>query len=136
MANASGIEVVKRYLGLVETLTSDTMAFDALLHPSFTCQELPNAIAPRGQVRDLAACLQGLTKARQLLSSQTYTIKKYVDVGDSVVVELKWEGSVSRAAGPFQAGQKLTAHCCMIFELRDGRIASQRTYDCYEPFSA
>ena len=36
---------------------------------------------------------------------------------------------------PAPSGQELTAHIAQFIELKDGRIASIETYDCYEPFA-
>lgn len=45
-----------------------------------------------------------------------------------------WTGEIATDAGPFRAGQQLTAHVAQFIDVRDGRIASIETYDCYEPF--
>ena len=36
--------------------------------------------------------------------------------------------------GPFAAGRQLTAHVAQFVTVRDQKITSVETYDCYEPF--
>ena len=42
--------------------------------------------------------------------------------------------SVFVDAGPFIAGQTLRARFAIFLEFRDGRIARQRNYDCFDPW--
>ena len=51
-------------------------------------------------------------------------------------MRLTWPASVREAAGPFVAGQRLTAHIAQFITVRDGRISEIARYDCYEPFSS
>ena len=41
---------------------------------------------------------------------------------------------MARDVGLFRAGQELVAHIAQFVRVRDGRVASIETYDCYEPF--
>ena len=36
--------------------------------------------------------------------------------------------------GDLSAGQQLTAHVAQFVSVREGKIASVETYDCYQPF--
>jgi ketosteroid isomerase-like protein len=50
------------------------------------------------------------------------------------ILRIHWTATIARDAGPFKAGQQLSAYIAQFISTRDGRIASIETYDCYEPF--
>ncbi|PWN02933.1 hypothetical protein DJ010_11140 [Nocardioides silvaticus] len=56
------------------------------------------------------------------------------ELGDLVAVRLTWTGTVAQDAGPFGAGQELTAHIAQFVRVDGGLITEIETYDCYEPF--
>jgi ketosteroid isomerase-like protein len=97
--------------------------------------EHPNAIAPQGRVADRAAMLAGSTAGAKLLSSQRYDVRSLAEIDGTVAVRLTWTGVIANAAGPFTAGQRLTAHIAQFVRISDGKIAEIETYDCYEPFA-
>ncbi|MBO9587362.1 nuclear transport factor 2 family protein [Devosia sp.] len=133
---SENIELVKRYVAAVERFDLDEV--EQLIDPEMTFQELPNRIRPAGGRDDHAAILAGLRRAgeRKVLSSQRYVLGDIIEAGDRVVVEGRWEGTMAVPLGRLQVGDKMIAHLCMIFGIRDGKIAWQRNYDCYEDFSA
>jgi ketosteroid isomerase-like protein len=94
----------------------------------------PNLLRPRGGRDERREMLAGSEAGAGLLASQTYDVLSVIEVGDKVVVRLKWTGVIARSAGPFREGQVLVAHVAQFIETRDGRVASIETYDCYEPF--
>ena len=49
-------------------------------------------------------------------------------------MEGSWSAVLAMALGSLDAGQTMSAHFVMFFELRGGRICSQRSYDCFEPW--
>jgi len=108
------------------------------LRPYFTddatVREYPNRIKPAGGSADLAALLDESTRGAGLLRSQRYDVVDEFAVGDTAVARLTWTGIVAADLGPFTAGQELTAHIAQFVRVRDGRVASIATYDCYEPF--
>ncbi len=69
-----------------------------------------------------------------LFTTSIYEIKNAVVSGDSVAVEVLWTGTLAIAFGTLTAGSQMRAHSAMFFEFKDGRIASQRNYDCFEPW--
>lgn len=96
--------------------------------------EHPNLVVPAGRVSDLAAMQAASAAGAELLASQRYDVRSVVEHGDLAVARLRWTGVVARDAGPFRAGQELTAHVAQFVRVVDGRIAEVETYDCYEPF--
>jgi ketosteroid isomerase-like protein len=73
-------------------------------------------------------------QGRKVLSSQTYEIKNALVHDNSVAVEVLWTGTLAVSFGNLSAGSEMRAHSAMFFVFRDGKIASQRNYDCFEPW--
>jgi ketosteroid isomerase-like protein len=96
----------------------------------------PNAVLPNGGTSDRAAMLASSTSGAALLARQSYDLCSMVEHDGEVIARLRWSGTVASDAGPFAAGQTLTAHIAQFVRVRDGRIARIETYDCYQPISA
>ncbi len=126
--------LVRAYLRAVEQF--DVEAMSQCLDPEIVVIELPNRVNPRGSRRDLPALRAGLPKGRQILREQHYLIEDVLEAGDRLVLQGRWEGVLAIPLGRLVAGDTLTADICMHFRCRQGRIVEQRTYDCYEDFSA
>lgn len=126
--------VITRYIAMLESFETDPAAFAEVWHPDFEHIEFPNLISKKGQTRDVAGCLKGAATGSQILTSQHFKILKHIELGEQVVVESTWTGTMAIDAGPLKAGQVLSAHICMIFEFNGDKIVRQRNYDCYEPF--
>lgn len=126
------MEVVRRYVGAVERL--DVEVAGSLLDPAIEQVERPNRLYASGQVRGAEQMMRDMPRARQVLQRQSYPIETIFASGDNVVVETRWEGIVNVPLGRLQPGDAMVAHICMVFTLRDGKIARQVNYDCYEDF--
>ena len=72
----------------------------------------------------------------RLLSEQKFDVFSEMVVDETAIVRLTWTGTVAVDAGPFHAGQQLTAHVAQFVTASDDRISRIETYDCYEPFGA
>jgi len=94
--------------------------------------ELPNRLNPSGQESDLAGMLLRSEQGRKVLRSQHYEIVSEVAQGSRLAVEAVWTGILAVPFGTLTSGSEMKAHFAMFFEFRDGRIASQRNYDCFE----
>lgn len=97
--------------------------------------ERPNALAPQGRTSDRASMIAASSAGAGLLSRQRYEVHWLREIEDTVVTRVTWRGVVAQDAGPFRAGQELTAHIAQFIQVRDGRIVEIDTYDCYEPFN-
>ena len=114
-------------------------AFDevaAFVAPDATFHELPNRIAPLGRVRRAADLRDAFAQGRQLLSSQAYEIQRLVEAGDDVAAEVEWTGTLAQPFANLPVGHVMKAYVGLFITFRDGRIVSQRNYDCYPPFTA
>lgn len=96
--------------------------------------EFPNRLNPRGQQSDLATMLARSVQGQHVLASQRYEILREVAQGEHVAVEARWVGTFAIALGGLAAGSEMKAHFAMFFEFREGRIARQHNYDCFEPW--
>jgi ketosteroid isomerase-like protein len=96
--------------------------------------ELPNRLNPNGKQSDLATMLQRSQQGTKVLSLQSYQIVSEITQGSRVAVEAKWTGVLAVPFGTLQPGSEMTAHFAMFFEMREGKIALQRNYDCFEPW--
>jgi ketosteroid isomerase-like protein len=127
------IEVVRKYMkALQEGEAGDS------LRPFFTEDvrqiEMPNQLNPRGQESDLEHMLQRSLQGKQLLKRQSYEIVSEMAQEDRVAVEARWTGVLAVTVGKLSAGTEMKAAFAMFFWLRDGRIAVQKNYDCFDPW--
>jgi len=126
---------VRAYYATVSDLSSTADDLRRLLAEDLTVIEYPNAISPRGAVRDLEATLSGFEAGKALLSEQDFEVHEVIASGGRVAVRATWRGVVKTDAGPLRAGQRLVAHVASLLTVRDGRIAHHETFDCYEPIA-
>jgi ketosteroid isomerase-like protein len=127
------VPVVERYLATVTDMDADPAAVAALVHPDARFVERPNLVAPTGRRRDAACALAALAHSRALMRSHRFDALEHIVAGERVVTRAVWTGTLAIDAGSLPAGTELRADCCMVFTVREGRIAGQENYDCYHP---
>ena len=96
--------------------------------------EYPNALNPKGQRSDLASVLERSERGKKVLKSQRFDVLSAVASGDRVALETEWTGVLAIPLASLPAGGEMRANFAMFLEFRDGRIARQRNYDCFQPF--
>lgn len=133
---ASVEDATRRYYAVVSDLASTEDDLRTILAENLRVVEHPNALVPTGAVRDLTQTLAGFRAGKALLSQQEFHVEDVVAAGERAAVRATWRGTVGVDAGPFRAGQELTAHVAAFVTVRDGLIAEHETYDCYEPFAS
>ena len=132
---SSNSSLARQYLLAVASLGPfDEVA--SFFSPDIVFQEFPNRIAPQGRVRRAADLRAAYEQGRQLLQSQTYTVRHILEAGDEIAVELEWVGTLAIPVMNLPAGGEMKAFVAMFLTFRDGKIISQRNYDCYPPFDA
>lgn len=130
---SSQLDFVRRYLAAIEQgATGEALA--AFYTPDAVQVEFPNRLVPNGTRRDLAAILDGAVRGQKVLSAQNYEIVSAVESGDCMALELIWTGTLAVPIGSLPAGGTMRAQFAVFIDFRDGRIASQRNYDCFDPF--
>jgi ketosteroid isomerase-like protein len=132
---SSNVSRVHQYLQAVAAMggpetIADFFAPDAVFH------EFPNRVQPQGRVRRFADLGAAYEQGRKILQSQSYDVQRIVEAGDEVAVELEWNGILAVPVMNLPAGSEMKAHVAMFLTFRDGKIISQRNYDCYPPFGA
>jgi ketosteroid isomerase-like protein len=127
--------VVKRYFETVADLGSPVDALLAVLHPTVRITEHPNAITPRGAVRDRDAAVAGFLAGKLLLTAQTIDIHEVLVSADRVAVRATWRGTIGQGTESVPAGTELVAHIAAMLTVRDGSIREHETFDCYEPLA-
>ena len=125
--------VVARYFEVVADLGSSEAALRELLHPEVRVTERPNALNPRGAVREREAVVAGFLAGKRLLAAQAIELHELAVSGDRVAVRATWRGTIGADAGAFRAGAELVAHIAAWLTIADGRVRAHETYDCYEP---
>ena len=132
-APADNLSLLRRYLQAVEGFAAGD-ALAAFYTADAVQEELPNRLTPQGARRDLRAILAAAERGQRALSSQRFELLDAVASADRVAAEVKWTGTVAVAIGALPVGGELRARFAMFLEIRDGRIANQRNYDCFYPF--
>ena len=132
-AEDRNIDLVRTYLNALQS----GEAGDAL-RKFFTDDvrqiEMPNQLNKHGQESDLEHILQRSQQGLKVLQRQQYEIVSEIAQGDRVAVEARWTGVLATAFGALAAGTEMKASFAIFFHLRDGRIALQRNYDCFDPW--
>lgn len=135
--SSPNVVLAQEYLRAVESMgPPENVA--RFYSPDIEFHEFPNRIVPNGRVRRRADLQAAYGQAQKLLRSQRYEVRRIVESGDDVAVELEWTGvlAVPVAAMNLAAGHEMKAFVAMFLTFRDGKIVSQRNYDCYPPFEA
>lgn len=127
------VEVALRY---IEGLSSgmDAEELTQFFTSDVVQEEFPNRLLPNGATRDLAALKEARVRGKGLLSAERFEVLDAMAEGDKVALELRWIATVGIKAGPFEPGKELRARFAVFLEFRDGRIARQRNYDCFDPW--
>lgn len=102
--------------------------------PDATQIEFPNSLNPKGGQSDLTTILLRAEQGQKLISKQTYEVQSVTAEGSRVAVEATWVGILATSVEPLEQGSMMRAHFSIHFEMRDGLIAKQRNYDCFEPW--
>jgi ketosteroid isomerase-like protein len=132
MSVDSNMDVIRKYLQAIEAFDGEGLRRFAEV--GLVQIEHPNRLYANGQKRSLEEMARDLPRGAALLKRQSYPVETIFGSGDQVVVETRWEGELAVPLKELKAGDKMVAHICMVFTLRDGRIIRQVNYDCYEPF--
>ena len=132
MSHDQTVAFVETYLGALAN--GDIERALSMFAPDAVQEELPNRLYEHGQRRDLAALRSSAEKGKDLLLRQSYRVTNVIVNGDDVAAEVEWSGDLKVGFGRVAAGSTLRARMAMFLRLRDGKIVSQRNYDCYDAF--
>ncbi|KFN43032.1 nuclear transport factor 2 family protein [Arenimonas oryziterrae] len=128
------IQLIREYLKALESAaTGENLA--RFFTTDAVQVELPNRLNPQGGRSDLATLLRRAELVPNLLRSQNYAIVSELAAGEHVAVEATWSATLATGFGSVAAGTEMRAHFAMFFRIENGRIQSQRNYDCFEPWT-
>ncbi|TLM86421.1 nuclear transport factor 2 family protein [Pseudarthrobacter sp. NamE2] len=106
-------------------------AISPYLADSFILTEAPHLLAPEGATRTLAEVLAGADQSSEVVAGQKFSVRRTTCEGSRVAVEADWSATVLMDLRYWDAGETIRARTSSVFEVRDGRIVSQDSYDCY-----
>lgn len=127
------IQCIRSYLEALESAVAGE-ALARFFTEDAVQVELPNRLNPDGGRSDLATLLKRAELVPNLLRKQSYEVVSELAQGSRVAMEARWSATLAVPFGDVPAGTAMRAHFAMFFELSDGRIRSQRNYDCFEPW--
>jgi hypothetical protein len=127
---ASPLEHVLEFIRVLEAGggAADIRPF---LSESFLLTEAPHLLAPEGSTRPLAGVLAGADQSRDVVKDQQFTVRRTTCEGSRVVVEADWSATVLMDLPYWDRGETIRARTSSVFEVRNGVIVSQDSYDCY-----
>lgn len=102
-----------------------------LLAPGYTLNEAPHLLAPAGGIRNRDEVLAGAESAQDVVSGQRFVVRRTTCEGNRVVVEAEWSATLLMDLPHWDTGDVIRARVASVFEVRDGRVVSQDSYDCY-----
>jgi len=126
-------QLIRSYLNALESgVIGDELA--QFFTPDAVQIEFPNRLNANGGRSDLATILLRAEQGQKILSQQTYEIQSETVEDACIAVEAIWTGTLAIPLGTLAPGSTLKAHFAIHFEIREGRIAVQRNYDCFDPW--
>ena len=132
-AEPANVQAARRYLAAIQAgATGDALA--AFFTDDVLQEEFPTRLVPAGARRDLRAILDGAVRGQAVLTAQRFDVQSAMAQGDRVALEVVWTGTLAVPVGSVQPGGELRARFAVFLDYRDGRIAAQRNYDCFDPF--
>lgn len=129
----ANVEVARQYIRAIESGATGA-ALARFFTEDVTIREMPNRVAPRGSTSDLARALEAAARGQQLFKRQTYTITNILGEGDWVALEMDWTGLTAVPIQELPPGSEMRDHAAVFLRFREGRIARQHHYDCFEPW--
>ena len=99
-----------------------------------SCRKSFRTASLRTARRTLPDLLLGAELGQKVLSSQSFEIHNEVESGHQVALEVTWAGTLKVPVQSLPVGAKMRARFAVFLEFRDGRIVTQRNYDCFDPW--
>jgi ketosteroid isomerase-like protein len=129
----NNLALVRRYLEALERGMT-AVAVGDFFTPDVVQEEFPNRLIPQGARREMADLQAAAERGAKVMSSQRYTLLHAVASGDQVAVEVQWAGTLAVPFGSIPVGGEMRARFAIFLDIRDGKIAAQRNYDCFDPW--
>ncbi len=127
-------QVVRDFIQMVQARTSSN-DLDHFYHPDAKQIEYPNAIVKQTAIRSLKDLQNASERGKKVLQKEEYEIRNLYTIGETVILEATWIGTLAIPLGNIPVGGQMKAYFAQFFDFKNGRIFRQRNYDCFEPFS-
>ena len=128
--DASPLDCVLGFIRVLET-GGGASEIRPFLANSFVLVEAPHLLAPEGSTRTLPEVLAGADQSSDVVSDQSFVIRRTTCEGGRVAVEADWSATVRMDLRYWDRGEVIRARTSSVFEVREGLIVSQDSYDCY-----
>ncbi|MBB6403040.1 nuclear transport factor 2 family protein [Arthrobacter sp. AZCC_0090] len=130
MSDSTPLECV---LGLIRAVESGggSESVRPYLADDFKLTEWPHVLSPTGAIRDFRETLSGAEQSRTVVRDQHFDIVRSTSEGGRVVLEMNWSATLLLDLPHWNAGETIRARSTAVFEVVDGKIRSQDSYDCY-----
>lgn len=127
----TNLDLTRAFLRSFETRDGSN---DSYYAPDAIQREFPNQLVKAGATRTVADLQRSKEAGLKSVRDERYEVINLVALGDEVAVEVKWSATLNVGFGKLVPGDVMKAHLGMFLTWRDGKIVSQRNYDCFEPF--
>lgn len=97
--------------------------------------EFPNAVTKNTAIRNLEDLMLASERGKKVMQKEELEIIKSYTLGNTVIIEALWIGTLAIPIGNLPAGGQMKAYFAQFYEFKDGKIIKQRNYDCFEPFN-
>lgn len=120
-------------LGLLRAIEAGggAEALGPFLANEYTLTEAPHLLAPEGSIRSRDQVLDGAEHSGEIVSGQRFEVRRSTCEGGRVVLEAEWSATAMMDLPHWDKGDEIRARTASVFEVREGRIISQHSYDCY-----
>lgn len=126
------VALARQYLKAIESgASAEEMA--QFFAPEVIVEIFPSKFFPNGSRDNLAGILAAAKRGKKAMTTQTYAVRNAIASGDQVALEIDWIGTLAVPLQTIAAGGQMRAHFASFLQFKDGKIVSQRNYDCYEP---
>lgn len=129
-AGTAPLQHVLAYLQVLES-GGGSAEIRPFLANEFVLVEAPHLLAPEGSTRTLREVLAGADTSSEVVADQEFTIRRTTCEGGRVAVEADWSATVLLDLPYWDRGETIRARTSSVFEVSDGLIVSQDSYDCY-----
>ena len=132
-APSPNLDLATRYLAALERGATGE-ALSAFFTPDVVQDEWPNRLSTKGVRRDLAGLLDAASRGRKVVTEQRFVLLHALESGNDLALEVQWTATLAIRFGTIPPGGRMHCRMAIFLEIRDGRIARQRNYDCFDPW--
>lgn len=130
-APAENLAIARQYLKTIES----GGAIDELAQffaSEVTLEIFPSRFFPKGSRSNLQGIRTAAERGKKVMANQSYEIKNALASSDQVALEVEFIGTLLASFQHIPAGGQMRAHVAIFLTFKNGKIISQRNYDCYD----